>query len=148
MFDIPEINTVFKKEIHETSIGSEEPFCDVIHFLCRIEGFKTKVKNLHWASKDMSIHVKLEDFLSVISEYQDSVAEDYMGIQGTMQPNVLCGIEDKSLDALTMLQALKEATLSFYSTLPDPPCYKGIVSETEAFMHELNKYKYLFTLCK
>ena len=60
----------------------------------------------------------------------------------------LFGIEDKSLDALTMLQALKEATLSFYSTLPDQPCYKGIVSETEAFMHELNKYKYLFTLCK
>ena len=46
-----------------------------ISFLNRLEGWKTKCKNLHWAAPKKNIHVYLDEFLSILSDYQDSLAE-------------------------------------------------------------------------
>lgn len=64
--------------------GSSQLFID---FLNQIEGWKTKCKNLHWAAPKKNIHVYLDEFLEILSDYQDSLAEGYMGILGKMQPN-------------------------------------------------------------
>ena len=45
-----------------------------ISFLNRLEGWKTKCKNLHWAAPKKNIHVYLDEFLSILSGYQDSLA--------------------------------------------------------------------------
>lgn len=55
-----------------------------INFLNQLEGWKTKCKNLHWAAPKKNIHVYLDEFLSILSSYQDSLAEGYMGILGKM----------------------------------------------------------------
>lgn len=57
--------------------GSSQLFID---FLNQIEGWKTKCKNLHWAAPKKNIHVYLDEFLEILSDYQDSLAEGYMGI--------------------------------------------------------------------
>ena len=63
--------------------GSSQLFID---FLNQIEGWKTKCKNLHWAAPKKNIHVYLDEFLEILSDYQDSLAEGYMGILGTILP--------------------------------------------------------------
>ena len=62
-----------------------------INFLNQLEGWKTKCKNLHWAAPKKNIHVYLDEFLDILSDYQDGLAEEYMGILGKMQPNVIKG---------------------------------------------------------
>lgn len=118
-----------------------------ISFLNKLEGWKTKCKNLHWAAPKKNIHVYLDDFLSVLSDYQDGLAEGYMGILGKMQPNVIKGVPSDALNAIDFLEEVKVATLEFYKSIPEDTIYKGITSECETFIQNINKYKYLFSLC-
>lgn len=117
-----------------------------INFLNQLEGWKTKCKNLHWAAPKKNIHVYLDEFLSILSDYQDGLAEGYMGILGKMQPNVIKGISSNTLNANDFIEEVKVGTLSFYDKIPKESVYKGITSECETFIHNINKYKYLFSL--
>ena len=117
-----------------------------INFINKLEGFKTKCKNLHRSAPKKNIHVYLDEFLGILSDYQDSVAEDYQGILGHMQPNVIEGIKSQSLNAIDFINEVKIATETFYNNIPDDICYVGIKSETETFIHNIFKYKYLFEI--
>ena len=118
-----------------------------INFLCQIEGWKTKCKNLHWAAQNDSIHRRLDDLADVLSSYQDALAEDYMGINGRVRPDILTGISSNAIEPNTFISEIIENTLSFYSQIDSNVIYAGIKSETETFIHNLNKIKYLFSLC-
>ena len=117
-----------------------------INFLNQLEGWKTKCKNLHWAAPKKNIHVYLDDFLEVVSDYQDSVAEDYQGILGHMQPNAIKGTPCDCLNAIDFIKEVIVKTEEFYNKIPQDTCYVGIKSETETFIHNIFKYKYLFEL--
>ena len=118
-----------------------------INFLNQLEGWKTKCKNLHWAAPKKNIHVYLDEFLSVLSDYQDSLAEEYQGLLGHMQPNVIKGIGSNTLNAIDFIKEVKERTEEFYNKIPEGNSYVGIKSECETFIHNILKYKYLFELC-
>ena len=104
-----------------------------INFLCQIEGWKTKCKNLHWAAQNDSIHRRLDDLADVLSSYQDALAEDYMGINGRVRPDILTGISSNAIEPNTFISEIIENTLSFYSQIDSNVVYAGIKSETETF---------------
>jgi hypothetical protein len=132
----------------EEGITKEVPINDVfIDFLNKIEGWKTRCKNLHWAAYRKNTHEYLDDFLEILSDYQDGLAEGYMGIAGKLQPNVLKGCMCDSLNALDFIEEVRSKTISFYNKIPQETIYKGIASECETFIQNINKYKYLFGLC-
>lgn len=118
-----------------------------VEFLNKLEGYKTKCKNLHWAAPKKNIHVYLDDFLSIVSDYQDSLAEDYQGILGHMAPNAIRGVSCDCLNAIDFIKEVAINTEDFYKKIPQDTCYVGIKSETETFIHNIYKYKYLFELC-
>ena len=118
-----------------------------ISFLNRLEGWKTKCKNLHWAAPKRNIHVYLDEFLEILSDYQDSLAEEMQGILGHMAPNKIVGTESDTLNAMEFILEVKNLTLKFYSSIPDSVEYAGVRSECETFIHNIWKYKYLFELC-
>lgn len=130
------------------SSRSESPRSQMfIDFLNKLEGWKTKCKNLHWAAPKKNIHVYLDDFLEILSDYQDGLAEGYMGILGKMQPNVIKGTPSEVLNAFDFISEVKYNTINFYESLPKDTIYKGIASECETFIQNINKYDYLFHLC-
>lgn len=117
-----------------------------ISFLNQLEGWKTKCKNLHWAAPKKNIHVYLDEFLDIMSDYQDGLAEGYMGILGKMQPNVIKGTPSDALNAIDFINEVKAGTIKFYENIPEGVVYAGIRSECETFIHNIFKYKYLFEL--
>ena len=132
-------------EMFKTS-QDENPSQFFISFINLLEGWKTKCKNLHWAAPKKNIHVYLDEFLDVISDYQDSIAEDYQGILGHMQPNVIKGTPSDVLNAMDFINEVKAGTTKFYENIPEGTLYAGIRSECETFIHNILKYKYLFEL--
>lgn len=136
------IETTRRQE--ELNTGTSEFF---INFLNRLEGWKTKCKNLHWAAPKKNIHVYLDEFLEILSEYQDSLAEEYQGLLGHMQPNVIKGVVSEALNAIDFINEVKSYTYKFYDALSKETLYAGIRSECETFIHNILKYKYLFELC-
>ena len=56
-----------KKSVDDTQIPSD-PSRIFIEFLNKLEGWKTKCKNLHWAAPKKNIHQYLDEFLSILSD--------------------------------------------------------------------------------
>ena len=117
-----------------------------INFLNQLEGWKTKCKNLHWSAPKKNIHVYLDEFLGVLSDYQDGLAEEYQGLLGHMQPNVIKGTPCDCLNAIDFINEVKSNTYKYYDNIPEGTSYAGIKSECETFIHNILKYKYLFEL--
>lgn len=117
-----------------------------ISFLNQLEGWKTKCKNLHWAAPKKNIHVYLDEFLDILSDYQDGLAEEFQGLLGHIQPNAIRGIESNTLNAIDFIKEVKQGTYKFYTNIPEGVEYSGIKSECETFIHNILKYKYLFEL--
>lgn len=136
--------TPFEEDEPSSTFNGSEFF---IAYLNKLEGFKTKCKNLHWAAPKKNIHTYLDEYLSILSDFQDTVAEGYMGILGKMQPNVIKGVPSDALNAMDFIEELRAVTLSFYDKIPEETIYKGLKSETETFIQETNNYRYLFGLC-
>lgn len=143
MFDENLFTPMIDGEKDKEIIGSQL----FINFLNQLEGWKTKCKNLHWAAPKKNIHVYLDEFLDIMSDYQDGLAEGYMGILGKMAPNVIKGVSSESLNAIDLISEVLRGTIAFYDKIPKETIYKGIASECETFIQNINKYKYLFSLC-
>lgn len=126
-----------------TNSGSDT---NILNFICTLEGFKTKCKNLHWAAPKKNIHIYLDEFLSILSDFQDAITEDYMGITSRVKPDFLQGIPCSCMNAKDFISEVKTKTILFYNSIPENVIYKGIASETETFIHNINKYIYLFNL--
>ena len=118
-----------------------------IEFLCSLEGFKTRTKNLHWSAPKNNIHTRLDEFLEIIDEYEDGLAEGYMGILGQMGPNEINGTPCNASDAISLINEVEERTKQFYESIPEGIEFKGITSECETFIQNIQKYSYLFNLC-
>ena len=63
-----------------------------------------------------------------------------------MQPNAIKGIPCDCLNAIDFIKEVSVKTEEFYNKIPQDTCYVGIKSETETFIHNIFKYKYLFEL--
>ena len=143
MFEKDNLFTPMESSIN-TEISNSQFF---INFLNQLEGWKTKCKNLHWSAPKKNIHKYLDEFLDILSDYQDNLAEGYMGILGKMQPNIIKGTSSDVLNAFDFINEVKSTTLTFYDKIPKEIIYKGIASECETFIQNINKYDYLFHLC-
>ena len=138
------LDDFFKEETATQEITPKQLFID---FICQLEGWKTKCKNLHWSAPKKNIHEDLDDFLSVISDYQDGLAEDYQGTLGKMQPNAIKGTPCECLNAIDFIREVAAKTKEFYAKIADDVDYVGIKSETETFIHQIKVYTYKFGLC-
>lgn len=123
-----------------------------INYLSVLEGLKTKIKNLHWAANKLSVrdkrgaHIYLDDFLEIVSNFQDTVAECSQGILGDMNKDSIKGVPIPVNSPSDILSFILTKTFSFYENIPSESIYVGIKSETESFIRDLTKYKYLFRL--
>jgi hypothetical protein len=120
---------------------------EIIYFLNILEGYKIRCKNLHWAADNINTHEYLDKFLDEISEFQDAIAEGYLGIKGKFNNDDIQGILIKADSAFELAFKLRGDLIYFYDGIPDLVLYKGLMSECENFIQVVNKYKYLFSLC-
>lgn len=126
-----------------------------LNFINVLEGSKTMCKALHWGATNLNIndkrgaHLYLDDFLDIISNFQDTIAESCQGILGTFLniSNVKGTSTTKDIEYPTdLVDYLIENSKYFYNSVPKDIIYVGIKSETETFIVNLNKYNYLFKL--
>lgn len=135
-----------------TRVESRNGLQFFIDYISTLEGAKTKIKNLHWAAKNLpnsdkrGAHLYLDEFLEIVSAFQDTVAECSQGILGEMGPSAISGAPCMCVSPRELIESLTNKTIQFYEGIPSGTIYIGIKSETETFIANLNKYKYLFRL--
>lgn len=142
-----------KVVINKKEQSQESFFLDYINFL---EGIKTHCKAMHWGIVNIDVkskrgsHIYLDEFLDIISDYQDMIAETSQGILGNYI--TINNIKGKSIpdgvatNPYELCQWLQNNVIKFYDSLM-LSAYVGIKSETETFIKDIQKYIYLFNLC-
>ncbi len=141
-----QMDNILLDTISNIDIQRNSPLAPFIEFLNTLEGYKTKLKNLHWSAVNLSIHKQLDKFIDETNEFQDNIAEEAMGIHGQLANDVLIGESFNCNDPIVLLQSLKDRVLRFYNSTTDKPEYIGIRSEIENFIHVINQYLYLFRI--
>ena len=119
----------------------------VSRFLGVLGGFIFKAKVLHWAAKGKDIHEYLDAFWKLLYDFQDTIAEGWMGIGGKFSASDIGFVAAESDEPRKFIREVEEKVLDFYELLPDDPRFKGLSGEVEGFIQEIQKYKYLFSLC-
>lgn len=118
-----------------------------------LEGIKTQIKNVHWASLRLpnsdkrGAHLYLDDFLEVVGNFQDLVAESVMGITGeSFEFNTVRGVPFHASSTDELIKYIQNKTVEFYDAIPKETIYAGIKSETETFILNINQYVFRFKL--
>jgi hypothetical protein len=118
-----------------------------IEFLSGLEGMHSRLKTLHWSTKNHSEHVLTDDIDSSILEYEDKIAECVMG-----RLNVRFGVGDlkcllpdaKTLDSL--VNEMLNDVITFKKEVDGDILNTGLINILDEFVSDINKWNYLKTL--
>lgn len=118
-----------------------------------LEGIKTQIKNIHWASLKLpnrdkrGAHLYLDELIEEIDKFQDLVAESAMGITNvSFEFNSVYGVSFQASSTSELMKYMQDETLKFYDSIPDKSICSGIKSETEVFILRINQFIYRFKL--
>lgn len=118
----------------------------ILTFVNTLESYKTAIKNLHWSSKNMSEHKLFDDIADTVSDFQDEVSEIEQGLHGQIKKNQLRPKRYQIKNSTQFLNDVINETNAFYKTIGGKE-YIGMRSVVETFLGDMDKYKYLLTLC-
>lgn len=111
--------------------------------VCKLEGYKTRIKELHWDAATMSSHELCDDITKTISDFEDALAEEMQTISGqTIKPGDVVSELPKAMTLKEFIAEFLKDIYSYYSTLSDVK-YAGVKSEVESLIHDMNVYDYL-----
>jgi hypothetical protein len=130
-----------------SSQASQNP---MVGFICLLEGFKSKIKNLHWATTEgMPEHEEYDSLYKDIHDFEDDIQEQSMGMYGQIRPDVIHPIESDSIDSISLVDSILSSVYSFYqNNLVEGIAVAGLRSSFDQFIGQMNKRKYRFNICK
>ena len=78
----------------------------IVKTLGQLEGFKTRLKEIHWSSPNMRIHELSDEFTSTVSSFEDHIAELAISLWGEVVPGELKVETPEDTDFLDLLQTV------------------------------------------
>lgn len=140
----PESTTVNSKNDIQIGFGSVEEA--VLDYIRKLEGYRVRLREFHWSASKMSTHELTDNLMSDLTDYEDSVAEETMGILGfRIKVGSIIPVIPEVSDLKSLLTSLISDTLTLRACVEDDKNFAGIVSILDDIEHDINKSKYLET---
>jgi len=114
----------------------------LVEVLNRIEGYKTRLKELHWSSPSHSFHIIIDEYSGEIAEFEDALAENSIALLDFVYPGDLNPVLPSDDDFESLLCSVR-ATLSGLKEDCEDMCWSGIVNLIDDFWTTTNRYVYL-----
>lgn len=116
----------------------------VLDFVCKLQGFRTSLQNIHWNADNMSQHKLCDDIMDRISSFEDQVAEVEQSISGNLPLNKLKGTEYKATGLKKFVEDVIDETNKFYQKVKGfGEKYVGMASDCESFISDMQRNSYL-----
>lgn len=116
----------------------------ILDYICKLEGYKTAIKSLHWNSSSLEQHKLCDDIADIISEFQDQVSEVEQSISGKLPFNKLKGINYKISNLKKFVEDVISETNKFYKKIKTQgDKYVGMASDCESFLSDIQRQLYL-----
>ena len=119
---------------------------NILKFLCKLEGYKTAIKNAHFSASNMSEHKLFDDIYKTIADSQDEIGEICQGIYGQFSKGSIKSEKYKLSSSKKFLSDITAETSSFHKSLKGQSLV-GLKSVVENLLAAMNKYSYLLKLC-
>lgn len=116
----------------------------VLEYIKRIEGYRIRLREIHWMADHKSTHELADSLIYDLASYEDSIAEDMMGIigyrikVGTVIPKL-----PKSTELKALINEIVNDTIFVKASIEAVPVWTGIVNILDECIHMLNKSQYL-----
>lgn len=131
--------------------GCTDQECEDIIYVSKIMAFADKFRLLHWAAKNHSSHVVVDDFCKAIEDYKDAIAENIQAIIGQFKADEILFHEIKlpiGDNPLDIINQLKQVVVNWFNSTKDDMAYEGCRNSTSSFIEMIYKTIYLLRLCK
>lgn len=115
------------------------------NYLCDLEGYMIKSKELHWLEKNEHLHETLGDIKYTLNNHQDTMAESLFASYPSFQinefmPNIcVAGNINELIESI-------ETSIFYMRDLLNESDDLGIKPLIENLIIDMNRYKYLSTL--
>jgi hypothetical protein len=132
-------------EIEEVSHQVEpSPAEYVLEYVKRLEGYRIRIREMHWSAKTHSLHILADSLLEDLESYEDSIAEDFMGLVGyRIQVGAVVPKLPKATEIKALIDEVINDSLVLKSKIENLPAWTGMVNLIDDCVHMLNKSKYL-----
>lgn len=124
-------------------LGTVEAYDLFIRLLGKMEGFKTRLKELHWDVNRLGTHKLIDDILNKLSEFQDSIAEDFQGEFGDIPVGTIRPTLPESTSLEPLLKEMRYELLVVPKAGVSGTMYTGMLNVIDDFYHKLNVFIYL-----
>ena len=120
----------------------------ILIYLSKLEGFKTAIKNCHWAAKSMNAHEFMDSLEDIVSDNQDLFAEITQGAYNTkIKVNDFKPKPYRISTFTKLVTDIYNAADKFYSTIQGNKRFIGLRSVMEDFMGKMQQQAYLNAMC-
>lgn len=140
-----------KSTIDDTKVMENKPeVCDDVIYLTKIIAFATKFKtSCNWAEGNQQYNSQIQDFQWIIDQYREDISKIIQSIIGTIKGSDITKIElPVSDNPLEVINELKQCVQNWFMLHQDDIEYEGARSLTSNFLSQIQKYVFIFRLCK
>ena len=118
---------------------------NTINFLSELEGYHQALKLCHWNTTCKAEHLLTDDIDGDVLEFEDSVAENAMGILGDRISEGLKALIPNNKELKGMLEEMENDVIDFRNNFKNEDNCIGLVNCCDDFLQSINKWKYLET---
>lgn len=119
----------------------------VLEYIKRLEGYRIRLREIHWDAKNNSLHQLADSLMEDLEEYEDSIAEDFMGLIGyRIQVGAVIPKLPKSSEIKALIDEIINDSIVLKNNIDGLPKWTGIANLIDDCIHTLNKSKYLSDL--
>lgn len=120
----------------------------IIQIENELQGFKTRIKELHYSASSMALHKLIDEFDKDFHEFDDALMEGSQAIWGTIKPGTLEPDLPESMDFLDLLSEIRSLLARIKNEAGESLIWTGLVSTTDSFFEKIGKYIYLAKICE
>lgn len=114
----------------------------------RVQGYGTRLKELHWSAPSISIHKLIDDFCDEFASFNDTMIEYLIPLHGTIRPGELNPVLPVELEFESLLESIRGMLSQIKKQIGDSMMYSGISSLVDDFYITVNKNIYLTQIGK
>lgn len=147
---IIKLNNDGQEDAEEVVPGRQEmTSCEdaVLEYIKNLEGYRIRMREIHWDARNNSLHKLADALMSDLEDYEDAIAEDFMGLIGyRIKVGAVVPKLPKSTEFKSLINEILNDTLRLKSIISDLPAWSGIANLIDDCVHNLQKSKYLADL--
>lgn len=114
----------------------------------KIEGFQTRLRELHWNTGPIPIHKLIDEFQDELGEFEDAAVENAVPFVGFFEIGTLKPTLPDESTFSDVLEGIRGLVISYKREIGDSLMWSGSINIIDDFLSTINRFIYLVKIEK